>query len=204
MIAQFATPVMTICYNHVLITRVGDIGVNAFSIISYVASFAMSVLFGASEGFQPLFGQSYGAKDSNGLKFYLKESIIVSLIGSAVCVGASVLFDKPICTLFGADSATLEYTIEKMPRYAWGFIVAGLNTVVSAYFYSTKQSGRAIVLNIIRSFVLNTAIILVLPNVFNSEIVWFTFGIYESLVLAVSMSMLVASIKKKNAGFITP
>ncbi len=36
MIAQFATPVTTICMNHVLMAQLGDIGINAFSIISYV------------------------------------------------------------------------------------------------------------------------------------------------------------------------
>lgn len=196
MIAQFATPVMTICYNRVLIAQVGDIGINAFSIISYVASFAMSVMFGASEGFQPLFGQSYGAKDKESLNFYLREAMIVALVGSAVCVSGAVLFSSPICALFGADTATLAYTVEKMPQFAWGFIVAGLNTVVSAYFYSTKQSAWAIALNTIRSFVFSTATILLLPLLFQSEIIWYTFGIYESLVLIVSVSMLLYTKKK--------
>lgn len=69
MIAQFATPVTTICMNRVLLACIGEIGVNSFSIISYVASFTMSVLFGSSEGLQPLFGQSCGAKDEEGLKY---------------------------------------------------------------------------------------------------------------------------------------
>lgn len=61
-ISQLATPVMTLCMNMVLVQHMGDIGVNAFSIISYVASFSIAVFLGSSEGLQPLFGQSYGAK----------------------------------------------------------------------------------------------------------------------------------------------
>lgn len=46
MIAQFATPITTICLNHVLVKLLADEGVNTFAVISYVASFAMSVLYG--------------------------------------------------------------------------------------------------------------------------------------------------------------
>ena len=61
-IAQFSTPVTTFCMNQTLMANYGEIGINAFSVISYLSSFTMSVFFGASEGMQPLFGQAYGAK----------------------------------------------------------------------------------------------------------------------------------------------
>ena len=64
-IAQFSTPVTTLCMNHSLMAAYGDIGINAFAIISYLSSFTMSVFFGASEGMQPLFGQAYGAKEDD-------------------------------------------------------------------------------------------------------------------------------------------
>lgn len=83
MIAQLATPVTTICLNHVLIATLADEGVNTFAVISYVASFAMSVLFGVSEGLQPLFGKAYGAKEEKDLKFYFHSRIVISVVGSA-------------------------------------------------------------------------------------------------------------------------
>lgn len=67
MIAQFATPVTTICLNTVIVANFGEMGVNAFAVISYVASLAISVFSGAAEGLQPLFGQTYGAKELSGL-----------------------------------------------------------------------------------------------------------------------------------------
>lgn len=48
MIAQFATPVTTICLNTVIVARLGEVGVNAFAVISYVASLAISVFAGAA------------------------------------------------------------------------------------------------------------------------------------------------------------
>ena len=53
-------------------------------IISYVASFAMAIFLGVSEGAQPLFGQAYGQKNEKDLKYYFRVSAIIDLIGSAL------------------------------------------------------------------------------------------------------------------------
>ncbi len=193
MIAQFATPVTTICMNHVLMAQLGDIGINAFSIISYIASLTMSVLAGASEGLQPLFGQSYGAKEEKDLKYYFRSGIVICLVGSSLIVLISILLAAPICSLFGASGEMLEYTVKYLPQYAWAFIIAGINTLISAYLYSTKRSNYAIVLNIARSLVLNTAVILGLSALLGSGIVWFTFGISECVVLILAIALLRAS-----------
>ena len=193
MIAQFSTPVTTICMNHVLMAQLGNIGINAFSIISYIASLTLSVLAGASEGLQPLFGQSYGAKQEKDMKYYFRSGIVICLVGSGLIVLLAILLDRPICTMFGAEGETLEYTVKYLPQYAWAFIVAGMNTLISAYLYSTKRSNYAIVLNIARSLVLNTAIILGLPALLGESIVWFTFGISECLVLVLAVALLKAS-----------
>lgn len=84
-IVQFSTPVTTLCTNNALTSTYGEIGINSFAIISYLSSFTMSVFFGASEGMQPLFGQAYGAKESDNLKYYHRIGQIISVVGSALC-----------------------------------------------------------------------------------------------------------------------
>lgn len=186
-IAQFSTPVTTLCMNRTLMTAFGDIGINAFAIISYLSSFTMSVFFGASEGMQPLFGQAYGAKEEDDLKHYYQAGQLTSIMGSAFCVAVYIIFPHFLCKLFGADGETLEFTVTHMWEYCWGFIVGSINTMMSAYFYSTKRSGQAIALNIVRSLVMNSLIITMLPKIFGSAVVWHTFGIYEIIVLIIAV-----------------
>lgn len=188
-IAQLSTPVNTLCINYVLIEYFGSVGVNAFSVISYISSFTMAVFFGVSEGLQPLFGQSYGAKNGDDLKYYYKAGWYISLIGSALCVVIYVLFATPLCKLFGADPNTTHFTVVHMWEYCWGFVVASINTLLSAYFFSTKRSIQAIILNVARSLVFNVAIISLLPAMFGGSIVWHTFGIYEIFVLVVGLAL---------------
>ena len=195
-IAQFSTPVTTLCMNYTLMATFGAIGINAFSIISYLSSFTMAVFFGASEGMQPLFGQAYGAKEDENLKYYYRAGQVISIVGSALCVAVYVIFPHSLCKLFGADAETLTFTATHMWEYCWGFIVGSINTLLSAYFYSTKRSGQAIALNIVRSLIMNTLIIMLLPRIFGAVIVWHTFGIYEVLVLMIAFTLKKSSERK--------
>ena len=186
-IAQFSTPVTTFCMNRTLMSIYGEIGINAFSIISYLSSFTMSVFFGASEGMQPLFGQAYGAREGDDLGHYYHAGQIISVAGSAFCVAIYVIFPHALCTLFGGDAETIAFTEIHMWEYCWGFIVGSINTMISAYFYSTKRSGQAIALNIIRSLVMNSIVITFVPMILGRAVVWHTFGIFEVLVLIIAV-----------------
>lgn len=189
-ISQLSTPVTTLCMNLVLRDTLGDMGINAYSLISYVASFTVAVFLGTGEGLQPLFGQSYGAKDEQGLKTYFRAGMSINLIGS-VLINILLLFvGGHVCALFGADADTLAFTVKTMPMYACGFIVMAPNVMISAYLYSTKRSQQAIIINILRSLVANSILILLLPQIFGNGIIWFTFCIYEIVVLIVAVILL--------------
>ena len=189
-IAQFANPMTTLWINKMLVQQLGDIAVNAYSIISYVATFSMGVFFGVSDGLQPLYGQSYGAKDERSLRYYFRAGSIINLVGSLIINGALMVVGGAVCALFGADAATLAYTVRVMPLYSWGFVVVRLTTNISSYLYSTKRSREADVISVLRSFVFNTIIILLLPRILGGDVIWHTFGIAEAVVLLISVFLL--------------
>lgn len=184
-VAQLATPVATLCMNIVLLDLIGEVAVNAFSIISYVSAFCLSVIIGVSEGVQPLLGQAHGQQNKKALQFYFRSSAITTLLGSALVYGLLILFSGPICRLFGADSITTEYTIRVMPVNAWAFIVMSLNVLISTYLYSTLHTKTAVVVNALRGLVITPLVIFTLPYLFGGYVTWFTFGIYELLSLVV-------------------
>lgn len=189
-IAQFATPVTTLCMNYVLLKHLGGMAVNAYSIICYVASFSMAIFFGTAEGLQPLFGQSYGAKNERDLHFYFRAGTLINLFGSIGITALLLFAGRGVCALFGADEETLTFTVTHMLPYSWGFVVMSLNTMISSYLYSTKRTREAIAINVLRSFILDTAFILLLPLTFGSGIVWYTFGLYEAAVLVAAFVLL--------------
>lgn len=188
-VAQFAMPVTTLCMNYVLLKQIGDIGINAYSIINYVASFSTAVFFGSSEGLQLLFGQCYGAKNDEDLKYYFRSGILINVFGSVIIIAALLFVGSGIYALFGADAQTLAFTAKHMPQFAWGFIIMAVNTMISSYLYSTKRTKESLVANVLHSFVFNSLAIMLLPMIFGNGIIWYTFGIYEILVLLVGVAL---------------
>lgn len=197
-IGQLSPSVMTLCMNSVLIAGIGNIGVNAFSIISYVASFTVAIFNGTSDGLQPLFGQSYGAKKMSDLKFYFKSGIMINFIGSVIVAAILPVIGRPVCILFGADSVTLEYVLEVMPFYSWGFIVMAFNMMIVAFLYATDESLLAILISALRGIVLNAIVIFGVPAIWGKDTIWFTMGIYEAITLIIAIALLKCSRKKKN------
>lgn len=199
-IAQFASPVSILCLNYVMLRMIGEIAVNAFSVIGYIASFSVAVFYGVSEGAQPLIGNAYGEKNESDLKFYFRVSLLIAFVGSLLLYLLFLIVSPNICRLFGLDAETLAFAVQKLPKYAINFVFMSLNTILSAYLYSAKRTGAAVTLNLLRSFVFTVSVILILPALFGAELIWYTAAVYEALSLLAAL-LLVRATEKNGVVF---
>lgn len=95
-ISQLTTPVTALCYNIALASLVGDIGISTFSVLSFIYSLANAILSGVAQGLQPLWGNCYGRRDTNEIKWFFRCGLVINLLLSALIYGGLFLFDKPI------------------------------------------------------------------------------------------------------------
>lgn len=189
MLSQLATPITVFCMNLVIIRFLPEGSVNAYSVISYVVAFAYAVFIGVSEGMQPLFGQSYGDKNADDLHYFKHWGMIVSFIGSAVVYAAIILLDKPICQMFGADATATELAVSAIPRYCWAFLFASVNTILSAYLYSTKRTKEAVAVNVLRGLIFTPLCVVALSFFTGGALLWFTVGIAEAITFVSAMAI---------------
>lgn len=188
MISQFAAPITTSSMNRVLI-GISDPHVNAFSVIGYTGSLFASLMYGLSTGIQPLFGQSYGAKDEKSLKYYYKGGLLLGGIGGIAALILTLFISKPICMLFGADASAVEIVVDALPKYCLNFVFATANAVIASYLFSTKRTQYAIVLNTCRSIVFNFLCITFLPLIFGEQFVWYTVAVSEFICLMIAITL---------------
>jgi len=189
MLSQLATPITVFCMNLVIMRFLPDGGINAYSVISYVVSFAFAVFIGVSEGMQPLFGQSYGDKNAEDLRYYKRWGVGIAFIGSAAVYGIIMALDKAICQLFGADAAATELAAAAIPQYCWAFLFASMNTVLSAYLYSTKRTKESVAVNVLRGLIITPLCIVALSFATGGTVLWFTVGIAEAVTFAAAMAI---------------
>lgn len=190
MITHFWTPVTTLCMNRMLIQILGDAAVPAFSVMSYIMSFAIAVLVGVSEGVQPLYGQSYGARKTDDLKYYFRLGIRLNIVISIVIYVLVSLFGRHICALFNPDPMLADIASSALPKFAWAFILIALNLMISSYMYSTKRTIQAVIIAVFRCILLNSASVILLSMLLGKTIIWFTPGIAEAVGFIIAFTLL--------------
>ncbi len=114
-----------------------------------------------------MFGQSYGAKNEKDLRFYFKSGLGISFFGSIIITAIAVFLRRHICTLFGADLATQEYIFQVLSVFVAGFITMAVNVMISSYLYSTERSFQSTIISVLRSIIVSTAVILLLPHIYS-------------------------------------
>lgn len=188
MVSQFAAPITTYSMNRVLL-GIGDAYVNAYSVIGYAGSLFASLMYGLSGGLQPLFGQSYGAKDDKSLRYYIKSGMIMSVLGGILLFIVTFFIGKPVCAIFGADEAAVNIVVTALPKYCLNYIFAASSAVIASYLFSTKRTQYAVPLNVCRSIVFNFLCINFLPLVFGESFVWYTVAVSEAICLVIAVTL---------------
>ena len=62
--------------------------------------------------------------------------------------------------------------------------------MISAYLYSTERSLQTTGISALRSIVVNSVVILILPQIFGEGVIWFSLLIYKSIVLVFAVILL--------------
>lgn len=197
-ITQMSQPITVLCFNLVVMRELGEVGLAAYSVICYLTSLVHAVLMGVANGVQPLFGRSFGEKNRAGLKTYLRFGIGINLSLSLalyllLAFGGSGMIGifKPDAEMFGIASGALGV-------YAFSFILASVNILLTTYLFSTKRTGAAVLTAMLRSCGLNVLLIFAIPAFFGGRHLWMSITVVELVTLGAGLLILGASRKGGN------
>lgn len=186
-VSQLATPVTAFCYNLMLASLVGDIGVSTFSVLSFIYSLANAILSGVAQGLQPLCGNSYGKRDTNEMKFFFRCGIIINLLLSVLIYLLLCFFDVTVIRIFNQDIDLVENASKALPYFALSFIPMALNLIYTAFMYSTKRTAQANTIAICRGIVIKAIAIFCIPVLFDSNTIWIAPFVAEIFTLVVAV-----------------
>lgn len=189
-VTQLTTPVTAFCYNLMLASMIGDIGVSTFSVLSFIYSLANAILSGVAQGLQPLWGNCYGKRDTEEMEEYFRCGIVINSILSTLIYGALFFFDELVIRIFNQDVNLVQTASAALPLFSLSFIPMALNLIYTAFLFSTKRTGAANAIAISRGIVVKALTIFCVPMLFGSNTIWIAPFIAEivTLVLAVRIS----------------
>ncbi len=171
-VTQLTTPVTALCYNLVLASLVGDIGVSTYSVLSFIYSLANAVLSGVAQGLQPLWGKSYGKQDTKEINDYFRVGMAVNLVLSVLVSACLIIFDESVIRIFNQDQELVSAASKALPVFGLSFIPMAFNLIYTSLLYSTKRTKQSDIIAICRGIVVKAIAIFSIPVIFGSGMIW--------------------------------
>ncbi|MCY7009275.1 MATE family efflux transporter [Fusobacterium simiae] len=196
--SQLTTPVTSFCYNIVLASIIGDLGISTFSVLSFLFSLANAILMGVAQGMQPLWGKSYGMQDKKSLSCYFKTSFWINVIISTTITIIFTVFAEEAILIFNDEADLVASGMKALPIFALSFIPMGINLIIAGYFFSIQRTVQANIISMSRGIVLKAIVIFLLPMLFGETVIWLSPFVAELITLGIAGIIMLQDKKNEN------
>jgi putative MATE family efflux protein len=186
-VAQISLSITTYIFNWVILKRIGINGVAALTIVGYVSFIQNMILTGIAVGIHPVMSFHFGARNKDKI-FELLSIALKVVFFTGVIIFAIVNFAaKGIVEIFNDQNQELLNTANQgLKLFSIGFLVNGYNIIAATYFTSLGKAKAAAVISTLRSLVLISIFIFVLPYFMGNIGIWLTVPLTEGITFVVA------------------
>ena len=197
LMSNISGSLVSILYNFQLMRFAGENGVAAYGVLMYVQFIFIAIFLGYSIGSAPVVGYHFGAQNHDELKNMLRKSMIL-MVGTGVCLTLlAIILANPLAHLFvGYDLELYEMTCHAFRLFAFSFLMAGVNIYVSSFFTALNNGAVSAAVSFLRTLVFQMLCVLILPELFGIDGIWWAIAIAEALAFIISILFLL--IKRKQ------
>ncbi len=164
----------------------GDGAIAAIGIVNRLQFFGFAVLFGFSQGFQPVAGYNFGANKFTRLRTALVFGISVALSIGVVIMLLFRVFDTQLVGIFTQDENVLRLGEAALKWFTAALPITAFSLIVMMMYQALGKAGGALVLAICRQGVCLIPAVLVLADMMGFQ------GILISPLIADAISGVIA------------
>ena len=174
-------------YNYQMLRLIGQDGVIAYGIISYVNFIFLAAFLGYTVGCNPIVGFHYGAGNKDELKSLLKKSLTLISFAAVILTLIAELSAPLIARVFVSDDSHLmQMTTYAFRIYAVSFLLSGFNIYASGFFTALNNGLISVIISFSRTMVFECLCVLILPILFGLNGIWLAITVAEALALCIS------------------
>lgn len=186
-VANISASVVIVLYNYQMLKFIGEGGVAAYGVVAYINFVFWAVFFGYSFGVAPIISYHFGAQNKEELhSLFIKSLVLIFWSGIILTILAEVLTVPLVKMFIGYDEALLRMTTDGFRIYAISFLFSGFNFFASAFFTALNNGGISAVISGVRTLVLESLCVLILPLIFGINGIWGAIIVAEFLALLLS------------------
>ena len=188
--------IVVIIINKQLVSYGGDVAVGAYGIANRMLFFFVMVVIGINQGMQPIAGFNFGAKHYTRLNQVLKYAITIAtgiwIVGFIVCV----LLATPVASAFTNDEELLKEAAHALRVMNLVVPIIGFQMITIGFFQSIGKAGISIFLSLTRQLLFLVPLLLILPNFFGLEGIWYSVPIADGTAAITAAIVLIYHMRK--------
>lgn len=178
---QGVVSILAIILNHTLYTYGGEHSVAIYGIISRMLLFALFPILGITQGFLPIAGFNYGAKNYVRVKESIQLSIKYAAVLASLIFVVILIFAEPIVAVFTSDAVVIDQTPEALRWVFAASPIIAVQLIGAAYFQAAGKAKKALLLTLSKQGFFLIPLVLILPNFLGIFGVWVAFPIADIL-----------------------
>ena len=168
----------------------GNIAVGAYGILNRTTMFFVMIVFGVTQGMQPILGYNYGAGNWDRVKRTLYKGIMIGTAITAIGWIVTECFPDVISRMFTNDSLMVDIASRGFRIYFICYPVVGVQIVIQNYFQSIGKPLPSIFLSLTRQLVFLLPFLWIPPKYLGVDGVWMSMVASDFLAFIVAIGTL--------------
>ena len=192
---QAVVSVTYLFMNNILYDLGGETSVTAYAIVGRMLMFAMFPVLGITQGFLPIAGFNYGAKNYERVRQSINIAIKYAAVLSTCIFIILMFFPEAITRIFTTNLDVIKQTPNDMRWVFAATPIIAVQLIGAAYFQSIGKAIPALLLTLTRQGFFFIPLILILPKFYGELGVWISFPISDVLSTIVTAYFLNREVK---------
>lgn len=190
--------------NKSLLSVAGDLGniaVGAYGILNRTTMFFVMIVFGVTQGMQPILGYNFGADNWPRVKGTLYRGI---WIGAGITFVGWILTESmpdQLSALFTTDQTMIDIARRAYRIYFIIYPVVGAQVVIQNYFQSIGKPKLSIFLSLTRQLIFLVPLLAILPPRMGVDGVWYSMVGSDGLAFLLAVVIVIISTRKYNKDY---
>ena len=135
---------------------------------------------GIAQASQPIIATNHGADEVKRVRNVLKYAMYTTIAIGIILFAIVFVFTKEVILVFvKADESIINMGITPIRMYLSAFCIMNINILMCNYFQSIGREKVSVSISIIRGFLLNIILVLIMPVVLSGNSLWIVVPITE-------------------------
>lgn len=192
---QIFGTILGILLNRFIIHYGGDYHLASVTIITSVMMFFTMVIYGISQGAQPIIGYNFGAKKIDRSIYALKSALVVIIIVAVVALIVLELVPELFVKLFTNEEELIRITNHNIRLYILGIPFIGIHSITTTYFQSIKKPKISSILYILKYGAVLIPLLFIVPKFMGVDGVYLSNALSDTIAGVVALILLLKDIK---------